>query len=164
MLNTLSRPVDLSNKKALISSRFTSTNYYESISFHRQFLLENIKNNDLFITGRLPHKEYIKECYSVYGLLSPFGWGEICYRDFEAIMCGNILLKPDMGHLITWPNIYKDDCYLKLDWDFRNLDKICELFLERKNVLKYIENSRNIYFNAINECSTRAKKMILDQI
>ena len=25
-------------------------------------------------------------------MLSPFGWGEICYRDFEATLGGNLLL------------------------------------------------------------------------
>ena len=164
MILSLSKPIDLSAKKALISSRFSHEGYYNSISFHRKLLLEKIKDNKLYIKGRLSHKKYIDECYAVYGLLSPFGWGEICYRDYEAIMCGNILIKPDMSHIITWPNIYADNCYLKLDWDFLNLEKICEIFLQKKKVLKYIENARNIYLSAINECSARAEKMILDEI
>ena len=164
MLNSLSRPVDLSNKKALISSRFTSTNYYDSISFHRQFLLEKIKNNDLFITGRLPHKEYIKECYSIYGLLSPFGWGEICYRDFEAILSKSLLVKPDMNHLDTWPNIYHDEYYFKLDWDFKNIRNL-ESFLniENKEVYYKINKSSLLYLEALEKCESRAKNM-LDQI
>tara|TARA_A100001035_G_scaffold279993_1_gene283415 strand:- start:706 stop:1848 length:1143 start_codon:yes stop_codon:yes gene_type:complete len=164
MIDMLSKPIDLSRKKALISSRFSYKGYYNSISFHRKLLLAKIKDNKLFMTGRLPHKKYIDECCEIYGLLSPFGWGEICYRDYEAIMCGNILIKPDMSHLSTWPNIYGDDCYLKLDWDFMNLDKICELFLQKNKVLKYVESSRDIYLSALNECSARAEKMILDEI
>ena len=33
-------------------------------------------------------------------MLSPFGWGEICYRDFEAALNGMLLIKPDMNTLI----------------------------------------------------------------
>ncbi len=164
MIGTLNDPIDFSNKKPFISSRFSARGYYNSVSFHRKLLLEKIKENKLFLTGKLPHKEYLKECSSVYGLLSPFGWGEICYRDFEAIMCGNILVKPDMSHLVTWPNIYTDDCYLKLDWNFKNLDDINNLLLKKETILKSIEKTRTIYLKAINECSERAKMLILDEI
>ena len=164
MIYSLTNPINLSNKKPLISSRFSSKGYYKSVSFQRELLLEKIKENKLFLTGKLSHKEYIKECSSVYGLLSPFGWGEICYRDFEAIMCGNILVKPDMSHLVTWPNIYTDDCYLKLDWNFENLENINNLIIEKEKILNCIERSRAIYLKAINECSERAKKLILDEI
>ena len=61
---------------------------------------------------------YIQECNHIYGMLSPFGWGEICYRDFEATLGGNLLLKPNMDHIKTWPNIYTEDSYFKLDWNY----------------------------------------------
>ena len=31
--------------------------------------------------------------------MSPFGFGEICYRDFEAMLNGACLIKPDVSHL-----------------------------------------------------------------
>ncbi len=164
MMNCLSKSIDLSKKKPFISSRFSSKGYYNSISFHRQLLLEKIKDNELFMTGRLCHKDYLNECSDFLGLLSPFGWGEICYRDYEAIMCGNILVKPDMSHLITWPNIYADGCYLKLNWDYDNLEEISDIFLQKKKIIKYIEKSRHIYFNALSKCGERAKLMILDEL
>ena len=164
MIESLKNPIDLSSKKPLISSRFSAKGYYKSISFHRELLLEKIKENKLFLKGKLSHKDYIKECSSVYGLLSPFGWGEICYRDFEAIMCGNILVKPDMSHLVTWPNIYEDDCCLKIDWNFKNLENINNLLINKEKVIKCIERTRNIYLKAIYECSERAKMLILDEI
>ena len=36
-------------------------------------------------------------------VLSPWGWGETCYRDFGAMAAGAVLIKPDMGHVATWP-------------------------------------------------------------
>ena len=49
-------------------------------------------------------------------VLSPFGYGEICFRDFEAVLSGALLLKPDCGHLETWPDIYGEGTYVPLDW------------------------------------------------
>ena len=64
-MNCLSKSTDLSKKKPFISSRFSSKGYYNSISFHRQLLLEKIKDNELFMTGRLSHKDYLNECSDV---------------------------------------------------------------------------------------------------
>lgn len=50
---------------------------------------------------------------------SPFGEGEVCYRDFECFLSGAALLKPDMGHLETWPNYYEPNItYAPYKWDF----------------------------------------------
>ena len=37
-------------------------------------------------------------------VLSPWGWGETAYRDFEAMFCGAVLVKPTMAHVATWPD------------------------------------------------------------
>ena len=58
-------------------------------------------------------------------VLSPFGWGEICTRDFEAFAYGATLIKPTMEHAITYPNWYiPNETYLPLDWDFNNFIEI----------------------------------------
>ena len=93
-------------------------------------------------------------------MLSPFGWGEICYRDFEASLGGNLLLKPSMDHIDTWPNIYREDCYLKLDWDFSNLDIINEIFSNEKLIYDRIMKSRMIYLEAINNSEERLENML----
>ncbi|MCU0904693.1 MAG: glycosyltransferase [Tabrizicola sp.] len=36
---------------------------------------------------------------------SPFGYGEVCWRDYEAVLTGAVLLKPDMSHVETDPDI-----------------------------------------------------------
>ena len=44
---------------------------------------------------------------------SPFGWGDICIRDFETFICHSCLVKPDMSLIETWPNYYiKDKSYV----------------------------------------------------
>ncbi len=53
---------------------------------------------------------------------SPFGYGELCWRDIEAILAGAVLLKPDMSHLDTAPDLYRDgETYVALRWDFSDL-------------------------------------------
>ncbi len=55
--------------------------------------------------------------------VSPFGWGEIAYRDFEAILSGALLLKPDMGHLVTEPDLFRPwETYVPLRWDLSDLE------------------------------------------
>ena len=39
--------------------------------------------------------------------LSPFGMGELCYRDLELIQWGCLLIKPDIGKDITEPDFFK---------------------------------------------------------
>ena len=59
---------------------------------------------------------------------------------------------------------YADGCYLKLNWDYDNLEEISDIFLQKKKIIKYIEKSRHIYFNALSKCGERAKLMILDEL
>ena len=160
MINTLSQEVLLSKKTKLVSARFSSKGYYNSIAFHRDLVLKKIQKNELFLKGRTSKWNYIQECNHIYGMLSPFGWGEICYRDFEATLGGNLLLKPNMDHIETWPNIYTEDSYFKLDWNFNNLDKIREILSNENFIFQRIMKSRMIYLNAILNYEKRLENLI----
>lgn len=62
--------------------------------------------------------EYYTEMMRSRAVLSPFGWGEICYRDFEAMLFGCALLKPSVRHLETWPDLlHEGETYVALPWD-----------------------------------------------
>ena len=65
-----------------------------------------------------------------------------------------------MDHIDTWPNIYTEDCYFKLDWDFNNLDIINEIFSNEKLVYDRIMKSRMIYLEAINNSEERLENII----
>lgn len=75
---------------------------------------------------------------------SPFGWGEVCIRDFEAVACGTLLVKPSMEHLITSPNIYVPyETYVPVGWDLKDLREKCAYYLEHPNEGRRIaENAR----------------------
>ena len=46
-------------------------------------------------------KDYYLNMLNTKFIYSPFGWGEFCYRDYEAILCGCCLFKPSMPHKIV---------------------------------------------------------------
>lgn len=53
---------------------------------------------------------------------SPFGFGEICWRDFEAIAAGAVFIKQSMDHLETSPDLYlADETYAPIRWDMTDL-------------------------------------------
>jgi hypothetical protein len=103
-----------------------------SISFQRRLFLDLIKGDRRFLTGLVSQAAYYRELEDSKIVLSPFGWGEVCFRDFEAVISGSLLFKPDMSHLKTWPDVYIPyETYVPLDWDGGDLmDK----------ALEYLEN------------------------
>ena len=155
-----SKDINLEKKTNLIHARFSSKYYSKSIGFQRDLLTQKLKNFSNCLSGKVDRKQYIEECGSVFATLSPFGWGEICYRDFEAAIGGSILIKPDMSHLITWPNIYQDETYISLDWDFNNLSFLENLENNKEKFSKYVIKSREIYLNSLNSFEGRAKNLI----
>ena len=68
-------------------------------------------------------RTYMSELRQSKLCASPFGYGELCWRDMEAFLSGAVLLKPDMGHLDTLPNLYRPyETYVPVAWDFSDLD------------------------------------------
>lgn len=81
------------------------------------------------ISKRIPKSEFIKEGQNAKTILSPFGWGEICGRDFETFVYGACMIKQDMSHCETYPNAYQPYVtYVPLKWDFSDFkEKIAKV-------------------------------------
>jgi hypothetical protein len=114
----------------------------ESISYQRRLFLEKIKDDGRFLTGLTSQEQYYQELYNSKITLSPFGWGEVCFRDFEAIISGSLLFKPDMSHLKTWPDVYIPyETYVPLSWDGTDISEKAETYLgdekERNRIARY---------------------------
>ncbi len=75
---------------------------------------------------RVRPDQYAREMQESKICLSPYGYGEICWRDFEAIAYGCLLVKPDMAHVESQPDIFQPfKTYVPVAWDFRDLrDKL----------------------------------------
>lgn len=110
----------------------------------------------------IPHDAYIQEIKTASSILSPFGWGEICTRDFEAFVYGATLLKPSMEHCITFPNVYiSNETYIPLDWSFCDIDEI----LEQINSKRYKEIAKNGQENYSKYIITdKAKEIFVEHI
>jgi len=162
MIEQLSKPIDLSKKKYLVNARFTSECYTKSVGFQRSYYLRLLASDykSLFVTGRICFKSYLKECETHLAMLSPFGWGEICYRDFEAALNGMLLIKPSMHHIDTWPNIYTSDSYLSLPTELSSsmfdtiLNNDLTLYQNR------VECSRLIYSKAFSNLDNILVKLL----
>jgi hypothetical protein len=85
-------------------------------------------------SGRIPTRRYLWEMMHSRIALSPFGWGELCFRDYEAVACGALLVKPSMSHLETSPDIYVEgETYVPVRWDFSDLRDKCEYYLSHED-------------------------------
>lgn len=71
------------------------------------------------VTGfGIRHDLFLRELRRSKLCFSPFGYGEVCWRDFEAVMCGALLLKQDMRHVETAPDIFVPyETYVPVKWD-----------------------------------------------
>lgn len=74
--------------------------------------------------------QYLHELSASKICFSPFGYGEVCWRDFEAVCHGAVLLKPDMSHIRTAPDIFvPGETYMPLRWDLADFEDKVTLLL-----------------------------------
>ena len=85
---------------------------------------------NVLASDKVPIEEYRHILTDSKVVLSPYGQGEICYRDFECIQFGTLMIKPDMSNINTCPNIYQDgDTYISCKYDWSDLQEKIEYVL-----------------------------------
>jgi hypothetical protein len=88
---------------------------------------------------RVPQQVYYEEMLRSRVCVSPFGYGEICWRDFEAAACGCVLVKPDMSHVETEPDLFvPHETYVPVRWDYSDLVPTLEALLADASRLERI--------------------------
>lgn len=99
--------------------------------------------------GLIPRRQYAREIQSSRIVVSPFGWGETCWRDFEAICDRCLLVKPSMEYIETEPNIFiPGETYVPVSWDFSDLEEKCRYYLENpEKADRIIQNAHQVYTN-----------------
>jgi hypothetical protein len=115
------RPDD--ERPLLLSARFGAGYSSATVAFQRARLLEVLAGLDHELpTNRISRREFQTELGQARAVLSPFGWGEVCHRDFETFIAGAALIKPDMSCVETWPDLYRDgETYLSLPWSIEEM-------------------------------------------
>jgi hypothetical protein len=92
-------------------------------------------------------EDYYSELGRSRIVFSPFGWGETCWRDFETVCYGCLLIKPSMAHIETQPNIFiEKETYVPVRWDLADLAEQCSYYLEHPaEATAIIDNARRVY-------------------
>ncbi len=105
---------------------------YQRLETRRQLqALAELGRYRIKYEGKLPYRAYRGELQRSSVVPSPFGLGEVCFRDFESFIAGAALLKPSMEHLATWPNYYEPDVtYRPHAWDFSDIQQELEDLLD----------------------------------
>jgi len=117
------RPVKISCRLGLSHRRTT-------VLHHRKLIRDVLERAFGTETKPLPREEYLEELRRSRIGVSPFGYGEVCFRDFEVILAGAALVKPDMSHLETWPPVYVNgECYAAHRWDASDLEAVVDRLL-----------------------------------
>lgn len=144
-----------------VQARF-SIQSISTIAYQRELVLEKVKNDNRVLTGFTSQKEFKEEIKNTKIVLSPFGWGEVCFRDFEAILNGSLLLKPDMSHLNTWPDIYRPyETYVPFRWDCEDLiDKIDQFLKDDEQRRKITENAFHNYMEQLGKLGSKVREMV----
>ena len=111
--------------------QYRGSSFSPICGYQRQYCKEKVANNRTITHSdpytRIPHDEYEREGKRAKAILSPFGWGEVCGRDFEAFVYGAIMIKMSMSHCYTFPDAYQENLtYVPVKWDFSDLDEVME--------------------------------------
>lgn len=133
---------DTSKKEWYTQYRIMSVEALHPLAANYKIVASAKDSNNL--VSRRQYESEIKNSRIVF---SPFGWGENCWRDFEAICCDSLLIKPSMSHIATNPNIFREnETYVSVKWDFSDLKAKCCYYLENpKEANIIIENARKAY-------------------
>ncbi len=124
----------------------------DAINFQRRKLRNRIDFRNLDATGfeRVSRLRYLNEMRNSKMIVSPFGWGELCYRDFEAMVNGALLVKPDMSHIETWPDLYKPhETYVPFNWDLADVNEVIREMLHNKHKREEITTNAQEHYKSI---------------
>jgi len=107
--------------------------WYGEMRTHANRAVQELSGVTMLTGANIDHHRYIQEMKNSKICFSPFGFGEVCWRDYEAMMCGALLIKPDMSHVETHPHIFQPfKTYVPIEWDFSDLKDKVHYYLNNK--------------------------------
>lgn len=133
------RPIDLHARLAI-----KGVPWYEAMRQESKDALDNLKLPNLNIAseGRVKRYKFFEEMTQSKLCFSPFGYGEICWRDYESFATGALLLKPNMHHLEVLPDIFiPDETYISLDWDLKDFKEKVKHYVNDDTARKRIADN-----------------------
>ncbi|MBU2958944.1 glycosyltransferase family 1 protein [Paracoccus sp. 1_MG-2023] len=114
------RPIDL---HARIATK--GTPWYQAMREDAARITRDLPGIATTPQARIDQHLFLDEMRQSRLCWSPFGYGELCWRDIEAFMTGAVLIKPDMSHLDSLPDLYRPhETYLPVRWDFSDFEEV----------------------------------------
>ena len=132
---------DVANRSIDLNLRIAmkGTPWYSAMRRHAMQAARDLPGVSMTTEERIPHSQFMTELHQSRLCWSPFGYGELCWRDIEAFLTGAVLIKPDMGHLDTLPDLYRPgETYLPVKWDFSDLEKVVRDALANPEMLTHM--------------------------
>jgi hypothetical protein len=127
----------------------------EAVGNQRNKVLEMFTSLPYKLATGQPIKRsvYLNELKSSKISISPFGLGEVCYRDFETFISGSLLVKPSMDHLEMFPHLFiPNETYIPVAWDLSDLKETLTKVLDDYNYYQDIANNgQEVYKKTIND-------------
>ena len=128
-----------------VNARFSTRYSRDTVAYQRKLVQERLARIGV-PTEKLPRPRYMRELGSSKVAVSPFGWGEPSYRDYEAVLSGAMLLKPDMSHVETWPDLYvSGETYLPFRWDCSDLEAVLGDALHDEKWRRIARRAQEVY-------------------
>ncbi len=119
--------------------------WYQEMRQQCFYRVKNCNSRNILVSeDRISRNSFINELLNSKICFSPFGYGEVCWRDFEAICTGSLLFKQDMSHTISNPDIFIPYVtYIPLAWDLSDFDEKLDYYLN--NPTERIKITRNAF-------------------
>ena len=149
---------DISKRTLDLHARFPAfsaadcgrTNYYVGYRTFSRMLVNGLPPSIRSTSEKkISRLEYYREMMNAKLVFSPFGWGEVCFRDYEAAALGCVLIKPCMSHVVTRPDIFEPGkTYLPVRWDLSDLEDVVMRALADQELCEYLSrNLRALYLS-----------------
>lgn len=141
------------NKSIECSARIGKTYSRNTISKSREIIIDAIA--DIIPSKKISYSGYHNELAQSVSAISPFGLGEISLRDFEVVLNGTAMIKQDMSHLKTWPNLWiKDQTYLDFKWDMSDVREKVEYAIQNPEHMRYLAHQAQCIYKPILDYDT----------
>jgi hypothetical protein len=127
------------------------TEWYSALRREAIEAAESLSGARVLSGSGVPKSKYLEELGRTRLCFSPFGYGEVAWRDYEAVMCGSLLIKPDMGHIETEPDIFvAGETYVPVRWDLGDFTQQARHYLlnedEREHMVQKAFDILSGYF------------------
>ncbi|MEM9433533.1 MAG: glycosyltransferase family 1 protein [Pseudomonadota bacterium] len=131
------RPLDIQTRFGINGSP-----WYKAMRQDALDKVRGIKGLKLSPADRVSYRDYMIEMRQSKICFSPHGYGELCWRDIEGILSGAVLVKPNMDHLESLPDLYRsDETYLPVRWDFEDLEPVIHRLLHDEDLCRYLSEN-----------------------